>query len=407
MTPARAEEAQLRLPLFEFVVLMAMLFALTAFSIDSMLPALPQIASELVPAAPNKAQLIIGSFVLGMGLGTFITGPLSDAFGRRRVILWGAGLYSIGAALAYVAPSLELIVAARLLQGLGVAGPRIAAMALVRDLYAGREMARIISVMMMVFVLVPAVAPLMGAAIINQFGWRSIFMAFVLFAAVISIWFGLRQPETLPAARRRPMDMRLLAAAAKEIMTHRLVALVTLVMALAFATLFATIATVQQIFDITYHRAEDFPAWFAFIALVAGTGNLLNARLVMRLGMRLMVIGIFGAQIVVSTVMVVLFSSGWMPDAAAFWAFLFWVCSVFFTAGLTLGNLNALALEPMGHIAGTAASVVSALATIGSVLIAVPIGLAFDGTPLPLMMGVLLCCIASLPIMLILPKADR
>ncbi|WP_413855420.1 MFS transporter, partial [Albidovulum sp.] len=171
-----------RLPLPEFIVLLAMMFAMTAFSIDAMLPAMPEIAADLSPEAPNRAQLIVTSFVFGMGLGTFLTGPLSDALGRRRVIIGGATLYCLGAALAWVAPSLWLVLAARLLQGLGVAGPRVAAMALVRDLYAGRQMARIVSITMMVFVLVPAVAPLIGSFIIAGFGWRGIFPAFIVFA---------------------------------------------------------------------------------------------------------------------------------------------------------------------------------------------------------------------------------
>ena len=192
MATTGCEAARPRLPIGEFIVLIAMLFALTAFSIDSMLPALPQIAGELSSDEPNRAQLIIAGFVLGMGFGTFVTGPISDAIGRRGVILGGAAIYAVGAVLAWAAPSLELIIVARFLQGLGAAGPRIAAMALVRDLYSGREMARIISVMMMVFVLVPAVAPLLGSVIIQQAGWRSIFLAFILFAGLVSGWFAMR-----------------------------------------------------------------------------------------------------------------------------------------------------------------------------------------------------------------------
>ena len=407
MATTGCEAARPRLPIGEFIVLIAMLFALTAFSIDSMLPALPQIAGELSSDEPNRAQLIIAGFVLGTGFGTFVTGPISDAIGRRGVILGGAAIYAVGAVLAWAAPSLELIIVARFLQGLGAAGPRIAAMALVRDLYSGREMARIISVMMMVFVLVPAVAPLLGSVIIQQAGWRSIFLAFILFAGLVSGWFAMRQPETLAPAHRRPLKFALIAAATGEVLTHRVVVMVTLVMALAFGVLFATIASVQQVFDLTFARAESFPSWFAFIALVAGSGNLLNARLVVRLGMRWMVTATFAAQIVISGTMALAFDMGLLTQAGEFWAFLFWVCSIFFTAGLTLGNLNALALEPMGHIAGTAASIVSAVATVISVAIAAPIGLAFDGTPLPLMNGVLLCCLVALPIMLLLPRPKR
>jgi len=395
-----------RLPLPEFIVLLAMMFAMTAFSIDAMLPAMPEIAADLSPEAPNRTQLIITSFVFGMGLGTFLTGPLSDALGRRRVIVGGAVLYCIGAALAWVAPSLWLVLAARVLQGLGVAGPRVAAMALVRDLYSGRQMARIVSITMMVFVLVPAVAPLIGSWIIAGFGWRGIFPAFIAFALLSTGWFWLRQAETLPVRARRPLRFATLAAAVREILTHRLVVMVILVMTLAFACLFATLSSTQQVFDRHFGLAESFPRWFAVIALLSGFASVLNARLVVRLGMRAMATGTFAAQTVNSAVMVLLFGAGLVPEGAAFWAYFYWTVTVFFMAGLTIGNLNALALEPMGHIAGTAASVVTALATVLSVLVAAPIGLAFDGTPLPLMIGVFVCSALAVPLMLALPRRE-
>jgi DHA1 family bicyclomycin/chloramphenicol resistance-like MFS transporter len=395
-----------RLPLPEFIVLLAMMFAMTAFSIDAMLPAMPEIAADLSPEAPNRTQLIITSFVFGMGLGTFLTGPLSDALGRRRVIVGGAVLYCIGAALAWVAPSLWLVLAARVLQGLGVAGPRVAAMALVRDLYSGRQMARIVSITMMVFVLVPAVAPLIGSWIIAGFGWRGIFPAFIAFALLSTGWFWLRQAETLPVRARRPLRFATLAAAVREILTHRLVVMVILVMTLAFACLFATLSSTQQVFDRHFGLAESFPRWFAVIALLSGFASVLNARLVVRLGMRAMATGTFAAQTVNSAVMVLLFGAGLVQEGAAFWVYFYWTVTVFFMAGLTIGNLNALALEPMGHIAGTAASVVTALATVLSVLVAAPIGLAFDGTPLPLMIGVFVCSALAVPLMLALPRRE-
>lgn len=401
MTP---ETEAKRLPLPEFIALLAMLFAMTAFSIDAMLPAMPEIAAELSPGAPNRAQLIITSFVFGMGIGTFLTGPLSDALGRRRVIIGGALLYCLGAALAWVAPSLWLVLAARLLQGLGVAGPRVAAMALVRDLYAGRQMARIVSFAMMIFVLVPAVAPLLGAFIIAGFGWRGIFPAFITFAALATSWFWLRQAETLPVRARRPLRFTTLAAAVREILTHRLVLMVIAAMTLAFACLFATLSSTQQVFDQRFGLAESFPRWFALIALLSGFASVINARLVVRLGMRAMATGTFAAQALNSGLMVVLFGTGLVPEWAAFWLYLCWTVTVFFMAGLTIGNLNALALEPMGHIAGTAASVVTALATVLSVIVAAPIGLMFDGTPLPLMTGVFLCCLVAVPILFALPR---
>ncbi|MES2667316.1 MAG: multidrug effflux MFS transporter [Pseudomonadota bacterium] len=372
----------------EFIALIAMMFATIAFSIDAMLPALPQIAAELSPNAVNRAQLIITSFVLGMGMGTLLAGPLSDSFGRKPVILGGAALYCVGTLIAYLAPTLETVLLARVIQGLGVAGPRIVSLALVRDLHKGREMARVVSFAMMVFTLVPAVAPLLGSVIIDAFGWRSIFLAFLIFFAVIMTWFSLRQPETLPPQLRRPMAVATLKHSFLEVLSHRAIRYSIAVQTLCFASLFGTLSATQPIFDVTFDRADSFPFWFAVIAVVAGSASLVNATFVVRLGMRRLVSATLAAQIVISGLMALTVWAGVWPEALYFPAYLFWTIGVFFMAGMTLGNLNALALEPVGHIAGMAASVTGAIATVASVLLAVPMGLAFDGTPVPMMLGV-------------------
>ena len=387
----------------EFVGLMAVLFACVAFSIDAMLPAFPEIAAELAPDAPNRAQLILTAFILGMGLGTFVTGPLSDSFGRKPVILGGLALYLLGAALAAVAPTLETVLAARMLQGLGAAAPRIVAIALVRDQYEGRAMARIMSFVMMVFTLIPAVAPLMGSFIIAGFGWRGIFGAFVLFGLFAGLWLSLRQPETLPAPLRRPFRPRELARSTREILGNRTIVTAIAVLTLAFAALFATLSSTQQVFDRTFGKADSFPAWFAVIAVLAGTGSLLNSQIVMRLGMRRVVTGTLIVQTAVSAAVALAFRAGWLDGNAAFAVHVAWTTGVFFMAGLVFGNLNALALEPVGHIAGLASSVVGAVSTVVSVLVAAPIGLAFDGTPAPLATGIALCCGAGAVLMRSLP----
>ncbi|GGE15181.1 MFS transporter, DHA1 family, bicyclomycin/chloramphenicol resistance protein [Gemmobacter megaterium] len=377
-----------RLPLPEFIALMAMLFATIAFSIDAMLPALPEIAAELSPDAPNKAQLILTSFVLGMGIGTFITGPLSDSFGRRRMILAGSALYCVGAAIAWAAPTLEGVLIGRLVQGLGAAGPRIVAVAMVRDLYAGRQMARIMSFAMMIFTLVPAVAPLIGTWIIALGGWRGIFPAFILFSALSVLWLVIRQPETLPPAARSPLRAAPLIAAAREVMGHRVVQVSIAMQAMLFAALFGTLSQIQFLFDQTFGHGDTFPYWFAGIALASGSASLMNAQLVMRLGMRRMVRVALLAQVVVSGGVAAVTLGGLLPGAAGFPLFLLWVCGVFFMTGFTLGNINAIAMEPLGRVAGMAASLISALATVAGVALAVPLGLAFDGTIGPLALGV-------------------
>jgi len=394
-----------RLPQTEFIALIAILFATIAFSIDAMLPALPQIAAELTPHDPNNAQLIITSFVLGMGMGTFVAGPLSDAFGRKTVIVGGALLYSLAALAAWAAPSLETVLLARMVQGLGAAGPRVVTLAMVRDLYKGREMARVVSIAMMIFTLVPAVAPLMGTVIIAGLGWRGIFLAFVVFSAASTLWFTLRQPETLPAANRRPLQARALWSALREVLSHRVIVTSVAVQTLVFAALFGTISSMQQIFDVAYGKAESFPYWFALIALMAGTASLVNAAFVVRLGMRYLITTALLAQLVASLIMAVMTGFALWPDALAFPAFILWATSVFFMAGLTIGNLNALALEPVGHIAGMAASASGAIATVAAVAIAAPLGLAFDGTALPLAAGIAVLTAVGYGLMKTIPRA--
>ncbi len=375
----------------EFTAMLAMLFATIAFSIDAMLPALPQIAAELTPAAVNRAQLILTAFVLGMGVGTLFAGPISDAIGRKPAIFGGFALYLAGAALAHQAQSLELLLAARVLQGLGAAGPRIVSLALVRDLYAGREMARVTSFVMMIFMVVPAVAPSIGAAIVHVWDWRAVFLAFMLFALVGAGWLAIRQPETLTPSLRRPLSVANILSAGREVLTDRDVLIYTAVMTLGFGQMFALLSSIQQLFTDTYGRGQGFPLWFALIAAFSATASVINARYVMKIGMRGMCIYAYGLQVATSLIALGLLWGGVVTGAAAFAVFFIWATSVFFLAGLTFGNLNALSLQKMGHIAGMAASIVAAVSTVGAVLIAAPVGQAFDGTPVPVIVGAVIC----------------
>lgn len=372
----------------EFIALLAVLFATIALSIDAMLPALPEIAASLTPEAPNRAQLVLTAFVLGMGLGTLVAGPISDAIGRKPTIALGFALYIAAALACWAAPTLETLLIARVVQGIGSSGPRTVSVAMVRDLYKGREMAQIMSFAMMIFTLVPAVAPLMGQGVIWLAGWHAIFLAYVGFALIVTLWMHLRQPETLPLAARRPLSVGNLLAATRTLFSHRIVLVSIATQTLTLGMLFATLSSMQGIFETRFHRAEEFPLWFAVIAVASMSGSILNARLVMKLGMRRMVTTTYATMFALTLGTLALVTSGALPEMLAFPLHLLWSVGLFAMMGLTIGNLNALAMEPVGQIAGLAASVISAIATVGSVVLAVPVGLMFDGTQVPLLIGV-------------------
>ncbi len=381
MTALIAPKPRLSQP--EFVAVMAMMFATIAFSVDAMLPAFPGIAAELTPDAPNRVQLMITSFILGMGIGTLVSGPLSDTFGRKPIILVGAAIYCTAAILAWIAPSLELLLIARVAQGLGASGPRVVALAIIRDLFSGREMAKITSFVMMIFTLFPAVAPLIGAEIIALTGsWRAIFGAFLVFSLISVTWITIRQAETLPPQNRRPFRAKALWNGVKEVFSNRQVVTAIAAMTMIFAALFVSLSATQIVFDRTYGMNDEFPLWFFGIALIAASGSILNSQIVIRLGMRRVV----KVSLTVALTVSVIATASWgAAGEFGFWIYAFWTLCLFYMVQLTVGNMNALAMEPMGHLAGMAASIIGAVSTIVAVALAAPISLLFDGTPVPFM----------------------
>jgi len=295
---------------------------------------------------------------------------------------------------------------ARVVQGVGAAGPRVVALAVIRDLYSGRQMAKIMSFVMMIFVVVPAFAPAMGAVIIALSDWRGVFLSFIVFSATCVVWAMLRLPETLPKPKRRPLQIGLLWNAVKEIFSNPMVCLSITVQTLVMGFLFSTLMLVQPIYDQVYDRAESFPFWFGVAALISGTSSLLNALLVVRLGMQRIVILALGLQIVLSGLMLGL-GLGDLPEPYGFVFFLMWQASLFFQVGLVMGNLNALAMEPLGHIAGMAASVIGAVSTVMAAMLASPIGLMFNGTITPLIGAVLTLATLAFALMLLLARVNR
>jgi len=378
----------------EFVARTALMISLVALSIDAMLPALQEVGGSLGLRRPNDAQLIVSTLFLGLTVGTMVYGPISDSSGRRPAIFAGFALFILGCVLSAAAASFPVMLAGRFLQGLGAAGPRIVAIAIVRDRYGGRAMARIMSMVMGVFVLVPALAPALGQGVLMIAHWRAIFGALLALALVALVWFALRQPETLPVHRRRPFSVVRIARAIYETCAHRAAFGYTIAAGLAFGAFIGYLNSAQQILQFQYGLGQRFPLYFAMLALAIGSASWVNSRLVMRLGMR----RLSGLAVsALSGVSLTFFAFAWAAAGQPpLWALMVYLMVAFFCIGILFGNFNALAMEPLGHIAGVAASVIGSLTTFISLLLGAAIGQGYDGTVLPLVGGFAALGIASL-----------
>ena len=373
------------LALGEFVPLMAIMISLVALSIDAMLPALPHIGQELGVLVANDQQLVISALFLGFGAAQIVYGPLSDSIGRKTAIHSAYVIFVIGCVLSTFATSFDVMLLGRLLQGMGAGGPRIVCIALVRDQYEGREMARIMSFVMGVFILGPALAPALGQGIIMLWHWRAIFVAFLVLAFVAWTWFSLRQPETLPEQRRVSFSFYVIWSGIKQTCGNRISLGYILVSGLIFGALVGYLLSAQQMFSVIYGVVDLFPAYFAVLALALGLASIVNGQLVMKLGMRLLSSYAAAALAILSTGFFVYAAYiGGKPDLWLNMAF--FIC-VFLCFGMLFGNVNALAMEPLGRIAGIGAAVIGSLSTLISVPLGTVMGQLFDGTVLPLVGG--------------------
>jgi len=369
----------------EFVILVSSLMALTALSIDAMLPALPQIASDLQVQNANDRQLVISMIFLGLAFGQLFFGPLSDSIGRKPAIYSGLALFMVGALLGMTAVNFPMMLVGRLLQGVGVSAPRAVTLALVRDQFAGREMARVMSFVMTVFILVPMLAPTMGQAILQFSGWRTIFGSFLLLATISLTWFALRQPETLAPEKRAPFTGRRIINTTQEILKNRPALGYTITAGLVSGAFIGYLNSAQQIFQEQYALGELFTIYFGVIASSIGLASLLNSRLVMHFGMRFLVRNSLLTICILSVAALgsIVFLSIQLPFAV----FMAYLMLSFFCVGVLFGNLNSLAMEPLGQVAGIGAAVVGALSTFISVLLGTLIGQSYNGTILPLVSG--------------------
>jgi DHA1 family bicyclomycin/chloramphenicol resistance-like MFS transporter len=382
--------------LAEFVIIISMMMSLTALSIDAMLPALPQIGADLKVQNDNNRQLVVSAIFLGLAAGQLFFGPLSDKTGRKPAICGGLSLYIVGALVSIFSINFPMMLAGRLLQGAGVSAPRAVGLALVRDRYEGRAMARVMSFVMTIFILVPMIAPTFGQALLYFTGWRSIFGSFILLALITSGWFALRMPETLAPENRAPFSLQRIVSATREILRTRPAIGYTVTAGLISGAHLGYLSTSQQIFQEQYGLGDRFPSYFAIIALSIGLASFLNTRLVMRFGMRFLVRWSLAAILVlaVMTLLISLLTAGQPP----LWLLMAYLMMTFFGIGVLFGNQNSLAMEPLGHIAGIGAAMVGSLATFISVPMGTIIGQSYNGTIIPLVAGIAIMASLSLAI---------
>ncbi len=387
-----ADSSSIQPGFFEFVVLIALIISLVALSIDAMLPALPEIASDLNFENVNDAQFVISILFLGMGFGQIVFGPLSDTIGRKPAINIGFIIFILGCLLSIFAQDFDDMMIGRFLQGLGAAGPRIVSIALVRDNYEGREMARVMSFVMTIFILVPVIAPSIGQLIIAYSDWHSIFIMFLLLSVIAMIWFSLRQPETLPLERRIRFSTAQTIRHIKDICLMPAVMGYTITMGLIFGAFVGYLSSAQQIFQVQYALGNQFALYFGVLASSIGLATLFNAQLVMRFGMRRL--SRTGMIIIVLLSALFFLLAQHYQGHPPLMALMAYLLGVFFCMGILFGNLNALAMEPLGRIAGLGAAVVGSISTLLSVALGVIVASAYDGTVLPLVAGFAVLSIA-------------
>lgn len=369
----------------EFTIIMSMMMSLTALSIDAMLPALSQISSDLGVANPNDRQLVVSLIFLGSAIGQLFFGPLSDRTGRKPAIYAGYAMYITGSLVSVFSVDFRMMLFGRLLQGLGISAPQAITRAIIRDQFEGRRMARVMSFTMTVFILVPMVAPAIGQGILSVAGWRSIFGSFLFFALITAVWFALRVPETLAPEDRAPFSVRRIVDATRKILRIRPAIGYALTTGLVNGVFHSYLNSAQQIFQEQYALGDLFPLFFAINSLSLGLASLLNAQLVMRFGMvklaRWALRGLFGLAVAFLGVSLALAGH---PPLAGLMAYL---VAAFFCIGTLFGNLNALAMQPLGHLAGIGAAVLGSLTTLISMVLGTVIGRSYDGTILPLVIG--------------------
>lgn len=370
----------------EFTILVALLMSIVAISIDALLPALGIISNEVPLEYPNQIQLVVSALFLGMAVGQLICGPLSDAIGRKKVLYSGILFFLCGSLVCFFAQDITTLLVGRVIQGLGVSGPYVSAISIVRDKYAGREMAKIMSLVMMIFIMVPAIAPSLGQAILLIASWRYIFVLYIVYSVAVGLWIFLRLEETLPKDKRIPFTVTGFTDGFKEVICNRITMGYTLCMGLFFGSFMGYLNSSQQIFQVQFDTGKLFTIYFGLLALVFGLASLFNSKFVEKWGMHFISKRAVLAIILSSVLFLAL--HGFV--SIQLWMFMIYAAILFFCFGLIFGNVNALAMEPMGHVAGIASAIIGSVSSILAMLIGTTIGQFYDNTLIPTTLGFLI-----------------
>ncbi|WP_397362964.1 multidrug effflux MFS transporter [Olleya sp. R77988] len=386
---------------FEFIALMALLMSIVALAIDAILPAMSAIGISINSLDTNNNQLLITMIFLGLGFGQLLFGPLSDSFGRKPMVYIGFSIFAVASIVCVLSPSLEWMVFGRILQGIGLAAPRTIAIAIIRDMYKGDYMAKIMSFITTFFILVPVIAPVMGKYILNHYDWKGIFYVQLLMAFLVSLWFWKRQPETLKPEHKIKFSKYVFIDGLKELIKYKETIGFTIISGFISGAFIVYLSASQVIFENQYGLIDEFPYIFAGLAAGVGLSTFLNGSFVMRLGMwNLSFIAIFVFS-VNALLYVFLFWNTANPSLVIILAFM---AIQFFTIGFIFGNIRAIAMEPIGHIAGIGAAITGFVATMMAVPIANYIGSFVDKTALPLFIGFTIFGFLSLGLFIVIKR---
>jgi MFS transporter, DHA1 family, multidrug resistance protein len=376
----------------EFILLVALLMALVSATINMLLPAFQAITNDFQLKNQNQIQLSISLLYLGLGVSQLFYGSLSDSIGRKPTIYIGLALFILGCIISYQSSNLTVLLIGQILQGFGLGAPRVMSVAIVRDKFEGREMARVMSFIMVIYVLTPTVAPILGQSILIISNWRILFVVYVIFGVVMFLLFKYRMPETLAKEKQKSFTLKHTIKATNEVFKNKKSLSYIIILGLYSGVFIAYLNLSQAIFEIQYHLEERYPYYFAFLALSIGLASFINGKLVTQLGMKKLI----ETAVLGSILSVILFFITYYFIPVPFWVFLFFMFVQLFSYGILVGNLSALAMQPLGHIAGLGASIVGAVSTLISVPLSIFIGSFYNNSTLPIAVGFFVIGIISM-----------